>query len=593
MRITFNISWIVLLVILCVVPQVESAELRCGVGQQYQSIQLAIDDANDYDIVIVEPGAYIENIDFLGKAIIVTSTDPDNPSIVEATIIDGSSPSDPNFASVVTFKTGEGNESVLTGFTITGGTGSWLVISWQNKGLKWNRCGGGVVCYNMSEPTISKNIFQNNMAGEGGGIYIYGNPVNPYPPVNPPLHISPVISENSFFNNEAVKNHGIVPPDDIYENNEHGDGGAIVGFQGCDAIITGNVISGNSAYTISGYGGGIHLRQWSDGIIENNYIDNNSSALGAGIHLTYSSSPTVRGNRIEFNNAGGMGGGGLYLMDSNPVVEYNIISQNCSVSGSGITMVSGSSPIIRNNLFSGNCYGSGIKIKGSSTPLIINNTILGIRNDIPGNNNVAGVECLLSTPTIVNNIICLNDNAYGILATDCLVVIKNNDIWENYWGNYSGLADQTGINGNISIDPNFAFMGYWDPNNTAEERIDDFWVEGNYHLRPGSPCIDVGDTNSVSTEFIVDIDNDDRIIDGNDDQQAVVDMGYDEFSPSPAIDINNDGIIDILDMQLLSGYWLMEDPGILSVINPDGLINLEEFSLLAEWWQEQMPWYVP
>ena len=46
--------------------------------------------------------------------------------------------------------------------------------------------------------------------------------------------------------------------------------------------------------------------------------------------------------------------------------------------------------------------------------------------------------------------------------------------------------------GNIDADPCFAEAGYWDPNGTPADESDDFWVEGNYHLRPESHCIDAG-----------------------------------------------------------------------------------------------------
>jgi hypothetical protein len=124
----------------------------------------------------------------------VRSADPNDPYVVAATIIDGWYESDSNCGSVVTFRNGEDSRSVLSGFTITGGTGSWLPVSWEFKGLCWNRCGGGVVCYNMSAPTISKNFFVNNIAGQGGGVYVYGDPVNPNDPSNPGVHVSPVIT---------------------------------------------------------------------------------------------------------------------------------------------------------------------------------------------------------------------------------------------------------------------------------------------------------------------------------------------------------------------------------------------------------------
>ena len=49
----------------------------------YDKIQDAINDAVDGDIVQVLQGHYFENIDFRGKAITVTSTDPNNPTVVE------------------------------------------------------------------------------------------------------------------------------------------------------------------------------------------------------------------------------------------------------------------------------------------------------------------------------------------------------------------------------------------------------------------------------------------------------------------------------------------------------------------------------
>ncbi|MCK5271245.1 MAG: hypothetical protein KAJ52_01665, partial [Sedimentisphaerales bacterium] len=85
----------------------DADELHCGAGQPYSTIQAAIDDADACDVIIVEPGTYLENIDFLGKAITVRSTDPCDPCVVAATIIDGGEPDDPNNASVVTFKSGE------------------------------------------------------------------------------------------------------------------------------------------------------------------------------------------------------------------------------------------------------------------------------------------------------------------------------------------------------------------------------------------------------------------------------------------------------------------------------------------------------
>ena len=62
------------------------------VPAQYPTIQAAIDACNDDDIVIIDPNTYTGtgnyDIDFNCKSITVRSTDPNNPNVVAATIID-------------------------------------------------------------------------------------------------------------------------------------------------------------------------------------------------------------------------------------------------------------------------------------------------------------------------------------------------------------------------------------------------------------------------------------------------------------------------------------------------------------------------
>ncbi|MHC5082632.1 MAG: hypothetical protein ACYTET_01655 [Planctomycetota bacterium] len=76
----------------------------------FDTIQDAINYAWHGDTVIVTPGLYEPESDILfgGRAITLTSTDPDDPNIVAATIINGT----------VSFEFGEAEDSVLEGFTI-------------------------------------------------------------------------------------------------------------------------------------------------------------------------------------------------------------------------------------------------------------------------------------------------------------------------------------------------------------------------------------------------------------------------------------------------------------------------------------------
>ncbi len=89
----------------------------------YATIQDAINAASDGDTVIVSPGTYQENIDFLGKAITVVSKDwresPRDSFRPDKTFIEA----DVDAGTVAFWRGegGEGREAKLIGFTITGG----------------------------------------------------------------------------------------------------------------------------------------------------------------------------------------------------------------------------------------------------------------------------------------------------------------------------------------------------------------------------------------------------------------------------------------------------------------------------------------
>ena len=212
------------------------------VPAEYGSIQAAIQACVDGDTVIVSPGMYYETINFGGKDIVVTGTDPNDPRIVAYTILNGQQD-----GTVVTFENGETPKAVLTGFTITGGFGTIDTTLGAGFRTFW---GAGVFCKQAS-PTITRNIIVNN----DGPLDISGADVSQYRLC-------------------------------------YGGG---IGCLNSAAVITHNVIRGNS-----GYVGGALIAYLGDVTVTNNLIYDNSAPVGAGaLTLTPSPDAVDMGEQIQ------------------------------------------------------------------------------------------------------------------------------------------------------------------------------------------------------------------------------------------------------------------------------------------------------
>lgn len=172
----------------------------------YPTIQAAIDAAKDGDVIVVLPGTYHENSNFLGKAITVQSTDPSDPSVVDATVLQ---PPDID-RSIVSFVNNETATSVLSGLTIKGGH-------------KYDAHVGGGIYVREASPTIRNNHIRNHSAFfAGGGIYLVESRAR--------------IIDNVFTSNKsqsggaiAVDGYARVPTitGNAFSENTAGKGGAI------------------------------------------------------------------------------------------------------------------------------------------------------------------------------------------------------------------------------------------------------------------------------------------------------------------------------------------------------------------------------
>ena len=111
------LAWQAMALAICSLPV--SAD-TIHVPADFPTIQAAIDAATDGDEVVIAPDTYTgsqnRDLDFTGKAITVRSTDPNDPDVVAATIIDCQ-----QAGRGFIFQSEETLESVVDGLTVVNG----------------------------------------------------------------------------------------------------------------------------------------------------------------------------------------------------------------------------------------------------------------------------------------------------------------------------------------------------------------------------------------------------------------------------------------------------------------------------------------
>lgn len=319
----------------------------------------------------------------------------------------------------------------------------------------------------------------------------------------------------------------------------------VVTFEGTetsDCRLAGFTIQNGSAG--AWYAGGIEGNGTHATIEYNRVINNRSQLPPSGTYSTYSGGAgisechgTIQHNVISSNTAvGGMVyyylhgflysdyrpglGAGLRLCKG--TIQNNTITSNTADAGAGLYSCHG---VIRNNKISFNSaemYGGGLDYCGGL-----------IRGNCVTNNRSAGngggfAAC---EGTIQDNTIAGNAAAVGGGLFNCKGPIRNCIIWGNSAETDPQLHD--------SAVPSYSCIQNWlgggSGNITAYPIFSDA-ANGDFHLSPGSPCIDAGANGYWLDWPQLDLDGRCRLAGGR------VDMGCYEFGAS--LDLDGDLLSD-------------------------------------------------
>ncbi|HET9281327.1 MAG TPA: choice-of-anchor D domain-containing protein [Candidatus Angelobacter sp.] len=305
-----------------------------------------------------------------------------------------------------------------------------------------------------------------------------------------------VLKGFTFINGSGIQISSASPiiEDNVIANNQGCQAGGIMVSSG-SPIIRRNTITNNVQFCSGAVSaGGIAVAGQGNVQILNNTITGNQTAPGVqagGIRTDAFGTTTITGNKIQ-NNFADAEGGGIFANGSDVIIADNLITGNSASAGGGIQIFPGSNAVLVNNTVAFNKaqQGAQLALDGmAGTVSLFNNLFY----DLTGNGAIfCSVAGFTGFPPAQNNdaISFAGDPAGPPAAA------------------YTGsCSDQTGLNGNIQVSPQFI-----DP------------VNADFHLSPSSPLVDAG--NSAAPDLPAqDLDGNPRIAAGSNLCLPIVDIG--------------------------------------------------------------------
>lgn len=380
--------------------------------------------------------------------------------------------------SALSFQSGAAASTIVDGFRCTGGTGQ--LFSSPVSG----QYGGGIVCANVSPTLRNLDVTGNSVGnsstfGGGGGILLLNSNAvleNVRVHGNTAVHGggiyaylgAPSLAGCSIYDNAVVTDNGSYPP--------KGGGLYIIDAQ---VSLDGCEISGHQNVDT---GGGIYAANYLAAAVlstnGNEIHHNQAKTKGAGLFMS-GATLTMKGDLIHDNGlaAGAtfMSGGGFQVESASAILDSVVCQANAANLGGGGSVAGTANLTLRNCVLSGNSatlFGGALNVQQVTTGAISGNTIAGNSGGLGG----GGLYLNSCSPAVSRNLIALNTGgatfANGIHANAAAPALSCNDVWSNDGANYGGVADPTGTNGNVSVDPRFCGG-----------------PGGEYALAANSPCL--------------------------------------------------------------------------------------------------------
>jgi hypothetical protein len=377
------------------------------------------------------------------------------------------------------------------------------------------------------------------------------------------------------------------------------------------AVLDGFTITGgnsNGQYGPEGNGGGMYNHCGNPTVVNCSFRRNSTRGLGCcfpymgtggGGVFNSQSSPTFRNCRFEENLAFGANefscGGGMYDVNSQPILigctfAGNVAYGYDSEYYGGAIFDYNSSAVLADCSFINNWAHSGGALFSSQ-----NSSATLTRCLLVGNYAYHGGGAILCSSAHLNLANCTfagNRAPYSatidceqwektnyLRAVNSILWDGGNEVSTRFSGAQITFSDIQGGwlgEGNINDDPCFAQPGYWDDNGTPDTDHDDFWVDGDYHLKSQAGRWDANEGRWTKDE----------------ETSLCIDAG-DPASPIGLEPFPNGGIINMGayggTAEASKSYFgePVCETIVAGDINGDCTVNLKDFALFAFHWLEE------